>query len=222
MKVGDMVKVYGLSDELQQLAIQCLKYSGFLALHGVGELYCSDDGRMYPMVANKLTLEEWCFSVAPDWADRIELWEMQYYWSDGKNCSLFGSDTYHPIGYDKADKVLLRRSVLQEWDGKPLPPPVGTRCLINKGVEVTIEKVHQGQVLSVRDDGYMYLTRGDIFKPLPKYTEEQLTAYEMYCDHTKARGNSVPSTIDKFLSQPNVYGGVIYFNLAKAGYKKCN
>jgi hypothetical protein len=220
-----MIKVYGLSDELQQLAIQCLKCSGFSALHGNGELYCSDDGRMHPMVANKLTLEEWCFSVAPDWVECIQVSDGEYFWTNDTHCQLIGKSVKGHMANFEFDKVLLRRTkpVWQPEVGETVvwessEHPVRQRC---KVIHVNYGTAWLKDTSDHGDNGNFFGNVKDL-KPVPKYTDEQLTAYEMYCDHTKARGNSVPSTIDKFLSQPSVCGGVIYFNLTKAGWKKCN
>lgn len=182
-------------------------------IHDDNQWYWSTNGDHSEII----TLEEWLFYGAPDWVVDIKQTDDEFIYTDdvGKFISI-RSKSEHLMPSIVKTAIIIATRQQEEWDGRKLPPPVGTRCIIHKGVEVTINKVHKGQVLSTRDDGYMYLTRGDIFKPLPKYTDEELLAYAL---HRSQYPKSTPEDIESFYKSFNRESNV-FLKAIKDGWKK--
>jgi hypothetical protein len=163
---------------------------------------------------DELTLEEWLFYGAPDWAASIRLAKngryaylnnYKYQYLDESECSEF-----FPATVINGEVIATRQQ--EEWI-----PSVGDEAITSAGNVEILKKAYNGAfyVYACRiingEVGHLEWFNLDQLKPIPKYTDEELLAYEVYdiiCQN--------PMTMDEFLSANDTTKDIC-FNIAESG-----
>lgn len=141
-----------------------------------------------------ISLEDWLFSLAPIWADRVEKWDGAYYYANANHCNTLGKSDY--IRKTEDDLDVSPVEIIATFKQEEWAPKVGEKCFWweYQVTPMLLEPDCGGDIIIELDGEYRAIKPKEL-KQHERYTEQELLAYEVY----RIMSNGYPMHLEFFI-----------------------